>query len=76
MNKRDAVLVRLWREGRPEREIAETLDLKPEGVGPYVRELRDAGVTLPYRRPPRRATEMAARRRRDHLETDRIPKIS
>lgn len=65
-SERDAVLVRLWREGRPEREIAETLDLKPEAVGPYVYELRNAGVTLPYRRPPRRATEIAARRRRDH----------
>ncbi|HET8862160.1 MAG TPA: helix-turn-helix domain-containing protein [Solirubrobacterales bacterium] len=63
-SERDAVLVRLWREGRPEREIAEALDLKPEAVGPYVRELRDAGRHLPYRRPPRRAVEIAARRRR------------
>jgi transcriptional regulator with XRE-family HTH domain len=63
-SERDAVLVRLWREGRPEREIAEALDLKPEAVGPYVRELRDAGQHLPYRRPPRRAIEEVARRRR------------
>lgn len=63
-SERDAVLVRLWREGRPEREIADALDLKPEAVGPYVRELRDAGRKLPYRRPPRRAIEIAARRRR------------
>jgi transcriptional regulator with XRE-family HTH domain len=63
-SERDAVLVRLWQEGRPEREIAEALDLKPEAVGPYVRELRDAGRHLPYRRPPRRAIEIAARRRR------------
>jgi transcriptional regulator with XRE-family HTH domain len=64
--ERDALLMRLWREGRPEREIAEALDLKPEAVGPYVRELRDAGRHLPYRRPPRRAVEAAARRRRGH----------
>lgn len=63
-SERDAVLVRLWREGRPEREIAEALDLKPEAVGPYVRELRDTGQHLSYRRPPRRAVEIAARRRR------------
>jgi transcriptional regulator with XRE-family HTH domain len=66
-SERDAVLVRLWQEGRPEREIAEALDLKREAVGPYVRELRDAGRHLPYRRPPRRAVEIAARQRRgDH----------
>ncbi|HXR30319.1 MAG TPA: helix-turn-helix domain-containing protein [Solirubrobacterales bacterium] len=63
-SERDVVLMRLWREGRPEREIAEALDLRPEAVGPYVRELRDAGQHLPYRRPPRRAIEVAARRRR------------
>ncbi len=63
-SERDVVLARLWREGRPEREIAEALDLKPEAVGPYVRELRDACQHLPYRRPPRRAIEKVARRRR------------
>ncbi len=63
-SERDAVLVRLWREGRPEREIAEALELKPAAVGPYVRELRDAGRHLSYRRPPRRAVEEVARRRR------------
>ena len=63
-SERDAVLVRLWREGRSEREIAEALDLKPDAVGPYVRELRDAGRHLPYRRSARRAIEIAARRRR------------
>jgi transcriptional regulator with XRE-family HTH domain len=62
--ERDAVLVRLWREGRPEREIAEALDLTISAVGPYVAELRDAGEDLPHRRPPRRAAEIAARRRR------------
>lgn len=65
--ERDRLLVRLWRQGRPEREIAETLDLERTSVGPYVRELRDAGEDLPYRRPPRSAIEAAARRRRgDH----------
>lgn len=63
-SERDALLMRLWREGRPEREIAEALDLKPEAVGPYVRELRDADHQLAYRRPPRRAVEEMARRRR------------
>jgi transcriptional regulator with XRE-family HTH domain len=62
--ERDALLVRLWREGRSECAIAEALDLKIAAVGPYVRELRDAGEHLPYRRPPRRPTEIAARRRR------------
>jgi transcriptional regulator with XRE-family HTH domain len=63
-SERNAMLVRLWREGRPEREIAEALDLKPEAVGPFVRELRDVGEHLSYRRPPRRAVEVAARHRR------------
>lgn len=62
--ERDALLARLWREGRPERDIADALELTIGAVGSYVRELRDAGERLPYRRPPRRATEAAARRRR------------
>lgn len=63
--ERDQRLIRLWREGRPEAEIAEALDLSRNAVGPYVRELRDAGEHLPYRRPPRRAVEQAARLRRE-----------
>jgi transcriptional regulator with XRE-family HTH domain len=63
-SERDAILVRLWRCGAPEREIAEALDLTIGAVGPYVRELRDAGEDLAYRRPPRRASEAAARLRR------------
>jgi transcriptional regulator with XRE-family HTH domain len=59
---RDALLARLWRKGRPEREIAEALDLAGSAVAPYVRELRDSGVDLPYRRPPRTPAEAAARR--------------
>lgn len=62
--ERDQLLMRLWREGRGEREIAEALDLERKSVAPYVRELRDAGENLPYRRPPRGAAEAAARRRR------------
>jgi len=62
--ERDALLVRLWREGRSERDIADALDLKIGAVGSYVRELRDRGQHLSYRRPPRRATEAAARCRR------------
>jgi transcriptional regulator with XRE-family HTH domain len=62
--ERDQLLMRLWREGRPEAEIAEALDLSSRAVAPYVRELRDAGEHLPYRRPPRGAVEIAARCRR------------
>ncbi len=62
--ERDAILARLWRENRPEQEIAEALALEVASVGPYVRELRDAGESLAYRRPPRNAVETAARRRR------------
>jgi len=62
--ERDAMLVRLWREGKSEREIAEALELSVAAVGPYVRELRDAGRRLPYRRPPRGVVERSARRRR------------
>lgn len=63
--ERDQLLIRLWREGRGEREIAEALDLARASIGPYIRDLRDAGVELPYRRPPRNRTERAARRQRD-----------
>ena len=63
-SERDQLLVRLWREGRGEREIAEALDLARASIGPYVRELRDAGVELPYRRQPRSRAERAARHRR------------
>lgn len=61
---RDRQLVRLWNEARPEEEIANALGLSKGAVGPYVRELRDGGEHLPYRRPPRRAVEAAARLRR------------
>jgi transcriptional regulator with XRE-family HTH domain len=64
--ERDQLLIRLWWEGRPEAEIAEALDLSRKAVGPSVRDLRDAGEDLPYRRPPRRDVEAAARRRRGH----------
>lgn len=69
--ERDALLMRLWREGKSEREIAEALDLASCAVAPYVRELRDAGLDLPYRRPPRTPIEVAARRRRDAREVPR-----
>jgi transcriptional regulator with XRE-family HTH domain len=65
-SERDVVLIRLWREGRPEQEIANALGVKVGIVACNVSDLRDAGVHLPYRRPPRRAVETAARRRRDH----------
>jgi len=62
--ERDALLMQLWYGGKSEREIAETLELSVAAVGPYVRELRDAGRRLPYRRPPRGVVERSARRRR------------
>jgi transcriptional regulator with XRE-family HTH domain len=73
---RDRLLIRLWREGRGEQEIAEALDLARASVGPYVRDLRDAGEDLPYRRPPRSVVEMAARRRRGHVHTARPAALS
>jgi transcriptional regulator with XRE-family HTH domain len=65
--ERDELLIRLWSQERGEQEIAEALDLSPASIGPYVRDLRDSGVQLAYRRPPRRRAESLARRRRgDH----------
>lgn len=75
--ERDALLARLWREGRPERDIADALDLKIGAISSYVRELRDAGEHLPYRRAPRRAVEASARRRRrscESLEAEGTPR--
>lgn len=67
--QRDAEVVALWRAGRSEAEIAAKLDLSVASVGPYVRELRDAGHRLPYRRPPRTSIEVEARvRRRRQLD--------
>jgi transcriptional regulator with XRE-family HTH domain/biotin operon repressor len=63
--ERDELLVRLWSQGRGEQEIAEALDLSRASIGPYVRDLRDSGVQLAYRRPPRSRAEFRARRRRD-----------
>jgi transcriptional regulator with XRE-family HTH domain len=62
--ERDQLLIRLWGEGRGEEEIAEALDLAAASIGPYIRDLRDSGVTLAYRRPPRSRVELLARRRR------------
>ena len=67
--QRDAEVVALWRAGRSEAEIASKFDLAVASVGPYVRELRDAGLRLPYRRPPRSPMEAEARvRRRRRLD--------
>jgi len=66
--ERDQLLIRLWGEGRGEEEIAEALDLTRASVGPYVRDLRDAGEDLPYRRSPRRVVELEARRRRGQMK--------
>lgn len=62
--ERDALLARMWCEGRPEVDIADHLAMSAAAVGPYVRELRDAGRQLPYRRAPRTPDEVAARLRR------------
>jgi transcriptional regulator with XRE-family HTH domain len=65
--ERDQLLIRLWSEGRAEQEIAEALDMARASIGPYVRDLRDMGFQLAYRRPPRSRAEFLARRRRgDH----------
>jgi transcriptional regulator with XRE-family HTH domain len=69
--ERDQLLIRLWKEGRPEGEIAEVLDLSRNSVGPYVRDLRDTGEGLPYRRAPRTSMEVAARHRRGVCLNDR-----
>jgi transcriptional regulator with XRE-family HTH domain len=61
---RDRVVERMWNEGRSEIEIAEALDIPRKSMGPYIRELRDAGACLPFRRAPRGAVQVAARRRR------------
>jgi transcriptional regulator with XRE-family HTH domain len=73
--ERDALLVQLWHEGKSEKEIAETLELSVAAVGPYVRELRDAGQRLSYRRLPRRIVEVSARHRREliHATQKRQP---
>jgi transcriptional regulator with XRE-family HTH domain len=68
--ERDQLLIRLWRKGRSELEIAEALDLSRSSVGPYVRDLRDAGEDLPYRRAPRTLVEVAARQRRGACPSD------
>lgn len=62
--ERDQLPIRLWSEGRGEQEIAEALDMARASIGPYVRDLRDMGVQLAYRRPPRSRSELLARRRR------------
>lgn len=75
--ERDHLLIRLWSEGRGEQEIAEALDLARASIGPYVRDLRDVGVQLAYRRPPRSRPELLARRRRgDHHATPAATKLS
>ena len=64
-----AVIARMWRDGRSERQIAEALDLSVGAIGPYVAELREAGVDLAYRRPVRSRVEAAARSRREQAGT-------
>lgn len=62
--ERDQIVVRLWNDGRSEAEIAEAIDFPRKSISPYIRELRDAGKHLPYRRPPRGRVQAAARLRR------------
>lgn len=61
----DAEMIQLWHEGRSLIEIGNALGLESSTIGGYICEMRDAGVHLPYRRPPRGDTERAARRRRE-----------
>jgi ArsR family transcriptional regulator len=58
--ERAAEVIRLWRAGTPEREIAEVIEIPPTAIGPFIKELRDAGEDIPYRRRPR------PRRRSEH----------
>ncbi len=51
--ERAAEVIRLWRAGTPEREIAELIEMPPTAIGPFIKELRDAGEDIPYRRRPR-----------------------
>jgi ArsR family transcriptional regulator len=51
--ERAAEVIRLWRAGAPEREIAELIEMPPTAIGPFIKELRDAGEDIPYRRRPR-----------------------
>ena len=62
--ERDDELIQLWRDGRSLGEIGDALGLESATVGHYICDLRDAGVHLPYRRPPRGAVEVAKRHRR------------
>lgn len=57
---RAAEVIQLWRAGTPEREIAEVIEMPPTAIGPFIKELRDAGEDIPYRRRPR------PRRRSEH----------
>ena len=74
--ERDAELIELWRQGRPESEIAASLGLGDNSVGGLISELRDAGVQVPYRRPPRRQVEAAARIRRRAATGSRPPSLT
>lgn len=67
--ERDDELVQLWQEGRSLNEIGDLLGLESATVGHYICDLRDAGVHLPYRRPPRGAVEIAKRHRRARSAT-------
>lgn len=67
--ERDDELVQLWRDGSSLVEIGDALGLESATVGHYICDLRDAGVHLPYRRPPRGATEVAKRHRRARSTT-------
>lgn len=50
--ERAAEVIRLWRAGTPEREIAELIEMPPTAIRPFIKELRDAGEDIPYRRRP------------------------
>jgi transcriptional regulator with XRE-family HTH domain len=71
--ERDRSVVRMWNEGRSEIEIAEALDIPRKSLSPYIRELRDAGADLPFRRAPRGAIQKAARRRRGEHDASNAP---
>jgi transcriptional regulator with XRE-family HTH domain len=73
--ERDVALIRLWREGKTEREIGEALDIPSRRVASAIAELRNSGAALAYRRPPLNRVQAAARRRRDLCPARAEPRV-
>lgn len=57
-------LIRLWDEGKSDREIADACGVRLGTIGATITMLRNRGEVIPYRRPPVSPTQRAARARR------------